>query len=123
MAKRRNLAQMAQLHGKLEPELDKPLEDKYEPTSLSQLWGDDGFAKYKTFDRDKYKQELDEMNSADLRSHAAKLGILPIPNRDRLTKRLLIEFSRYTSQFQKPKNILDKSPSRESIQIMKEVIS
>ncbi len=123
MTKRRNLAQTAQLHGKLEPELDKPLEDKYEPTSLSQLWGDDGFAKYKTFDRDKYKQELDEMNSADLRSHAAKLGILPIPNRDRLTKRLLIEFSRYTSQFQKPASPAPKTTSKAALDIMREVLT
>ena len=43
------------------------------------------------------------MNRSDLHSHAVKMGILPVDNRELLTTRLTREFRKYILAFQKPK--------------------
>lgn len=117
---RKKLSQTNQLHGKLEPELEN---EKPEITMMEQLWADEpGLAKYKTYDAEEYKTSLASMDTADLRGHAAKLGVMPVPNRERLTKRLVLEFNKYTAQFQKPKSSPPKAPNAECLKIMREVL-
>ena len=41
--------------------------------------------KYKTLDKEAYAAELDSYNTAELRSHAINIGLIPIVNINRLT--------------------------------------
>jgi hypothetical protein len=66
-------------------------------TRLEQIWGDDGFWKYNTLDRGQYEDLLKNMNTAELRNHASKLGVMPVASRDRLLKRLVIEFAKHAA--------------------------
>ena len=55
------------------------------------------------------------MNKSDLHSHAIKLGILPVENRDLLTKRLVREFKKHVLSFKKPRSAsANKKPSKVS---------
>ncbi len=94
MTKKRKLNELEQVHGKIE--------EKFEITTLDQLWGDDGLMKYKTMDKNEYEAQLREMNTSDLRAHAIKIGIVPIADRERLTKRLLLEFSKHVNAYRRP---------------------
>jgi hypothetical protein len=94
MKKKIKLDNLSQTHGKLE---------KYEYKTLDQILGDDGTSKYKTLDIEKYKEYLNDLNKSDLQSHAIKIGLLPIDNRELLSKRLLKEFQKYTSSYKLPK--------------------
>ena len=44
---------LSQAHGKVE---------EYQPTTLDQIWGDDGTSLYGTLDEVVYKDRLDQMN-------------------------------------------------------------
>lgn len=94
MKKKTKLDDLSQTHGKLE---------KYEYKTLDQILGDDGMSKYKTLDLEKYNEFLNDLNKSDLQSHAIKIGLLPIDNRDLLSKRLLKEFEKYTSSYKLPR--------------------
>ncbi len=94
-SKKKALDKMAQTHGMVEKE-------DYQPTTLNQIFGDDGGWKYKTLDTDEYKHYLTGMNRSDLQSHAIEIGIIPIDNREQLTKRLIREFNRHTVAYKKP---------------------
>jgi oligoribonuclease NrnB/cAMP/cGMP phosphodiesterase (DHH superfamily) len=94
-SKKKALDEMGQTHGMVEKE-------EYQPTTLNQIFGDDGGWKYKTLDTDEYKHYLTGMNRSDLQSHAIEIGIIPIDNRDQLTKRLVREFNRHTVAYKKP---------------------
>ena len=94
MKKKNKLQELSQTHGKL---------DQYEYKTLDQVLGDDGTSKYKTLDLEKYTQFLHDLNKSDLQSHAIKVGLIPVDNRDILTKRLLKEFAKYASGFKTPK--------------------
>ena len=78
--------------------------EKFVPSTLDQLWGDTGDGRYNTVDYDEYKNQLDEMNTSDLRAHASRLGILPVTSRERLSKRLLTEFTKHFNNYRKPAN-------------------
>jgi hypothetical protein len=94
MAKRKNkLAELNQAHGK---------EEKFEPTTLDQIWGDSGISRYRTLDQKEYENSLSQMTKTDLREHAIAVGIVPIDNREILLKRLIGEFKRHISKFTKP---------------------
>ncbi len=130
MAKNKlNLKTASQTHGKLEPELDdKNQESKYEITSLDQLWHGDsiGFGKYKTDNLDEYKEFIspDNMNTAELRRHAVEVAhVVPATSRERLEKRLVLEFQKHWAGFRqaKIKPVKDKEPSKEALKIMSEV--
>ena len=54
-------------------------------------------------DLEKYTKLLHDLNKSDLQSHAIKVGLIPVDNRDILTKRLLKEFAKYASGFKTPK--------------------
>ena len=84
---------LSQAHGKVE---------EYQPTTLDQIWGDDGTSLYGTLDEVVYKDRLDEMNMSDIQSHASRVGIIPIDNRSMLKDRLVKEFRKHASAYKKP---------------------
>lgn len=79
-----------------------------QPTTLNQIWGDDGLSKYGTFNLEEYTVQLTEMNKSDLFAHAAKLGVMPIDNRERLVKTLVKSFKEYCNSYHQPKFIAPK---------------
>ena len=92
-AKRKNVKKLSQTHGKVE---------KFEPTTLDQIWGDDGTSTYGTLNENAYTVQLDDMNMSDLQAHASTVGIIPIDNRQTLRERLLREFRKHVSAYKKP---------------------
>lgn len=96
---KRNINNLSQTHGKLE---------NPEYKTLDQIWGEDGSSKYKTLDEKEYQNFLNDLNKSDLQSHASKLGLIPIDDRDSLTKRLIAEFKKYVSLYKIPKTTLGK---------------
>jgi regulatory protein YycH of two-component signal transduction system YycFG len=83
---------------------------EFEKTTLDQIWGDEGNSKYGTLDESTYSTQIKAMNKSDLHSHAIKLGILPVENRELLTNRLLREFKKHVLSFRKPKQTSAKKP-------------
>ena len=92
-AKRKSVKNLSQTHGK---------EEKFEPTTLDQIWGDDGSSVYGTMEEGRYEKEVDEMNLSDLQAHASRVGIIPIDNRQMLRERLLREFRKHVASYKKP---------------------
>ena len=92
-AKRKSIKNLSQMHGK---------EEKFEPTTLDQIWGDDGTSTYGTLNENEYSIRLDDMNMSDLQAHASTVGIIPIDNRHTLRERLLREFRKHVSAYKKP---------------------
>jgi len=91
---KKKLNNMTQTHGKVE---------NFEYKSIDQIFGENGSSKYKTLNLEKYTEYLHELNKSDLQSHAIKVGLLPMDNRDTLIKRLTKEFIKYTSAYKIPK--------------------
>ncbi|MAF42574.1 MAG: hypothetical protein CMI54_00200 [Parcubacteria group bacterium] len=92
--KQKTMESLSQTHGK---------EEKFEPTTLEQVWGEEtGLTKYGTTDVNDYIRKLDEMNKSDLQAHAHYVGFVPVDDRVSLTKKLITEFKKYVSGFQKP---------------------
>ena len=92
-AKKKSVKNLSQTHGK---------EEKFEPTTLDQIWGDDGLNVYGTMVEDQYENQIDEMNISDLQTHASRVGIIPIDNRNTLRERLLREFRKHVASYRKP---------------------
>jgi hypothetical protein len=92
--KNKNLENLSQTHGKVE-------EKEYK--TLDQIWGDTGSSRYSTSNEKEYLNYLNELNKSDLQGHANKIGLVPIDNRETLTKRLLAEFKKFTSLYKIPK--------------------
>jgi hypothetical protein len=92
-AKKTSVKQMSQAHGKVE---------KFEPTTLDQIWGDTGNSVYGTMNEQVYIDRIDGMNLSDMQTHASKVGIIPIDNRVMLRDRLLREFRKHVSSYRKP---------------------
>jgi len=78
-------------------------EQKFEKTTLDQVWGDEGLSKYETLEESDYLGQIKFLNRSDLHSHAITIGILPIDNRDILISRLTREFRKHVLSYQKPK--------------------
>ena len=93
--KKTNLDNMMQTHGKIE-------DIQYK--TLDQIWGDNVNSKYQTSNEKEYVNFLNDMNKTDLQSHANKIGLVPIDNRETLTKRLVAEFKKHVSLFNIPKS-------------------
>jgi len=112
-AKRKSVKNLSQTHGK---------EEKFEPTTLDQIWGDDGTSTYGTMEEDSYESQLDEMNMSDLQTHASRVGIIPIDNRNTLRERLLREFRKHVSSYKKPINNPSPEPpmSKDIMKILAE---
>ena len=83
---------------------------EFQKTTLDQIWGDEGNSKYGTLEESDYTSQIRAMNKSDLHSHAIKLGILPVENRELLTNRLVREFKKHVLSFKKPKEATAKKP-------------
>jgi len=83
-------------------QVDGKSEKKIEPSTLDQVWGDDGMSKYKTLDVNTYEQVVDGMSKADLKNEAIRVGLLPVDNSEQLKIRLLREFSAHVSSYNRP---------------------
>ena len=111
--KKSKLDSMAQVHGKTEGNTT--------PTTLNQIWGDDGIWKYSTMNVDQYKVQLDEYNVTDLRRHASKVGIIPVESRARLQDSLIREFKKHVSAYNVPNDPPQTGEvSEEAMKILKE---
>jgi len=107
MAKKKlTLNELHQAHGKDE--------SKETVQSLDQLWGDDGLSKYKTLNVAEYTEELAGMNKTDLQNHAAKLGLVPIDSRELLVKRLIAEFKKHVTKYEKVRRPESKNLDKEA---------
>lgn len=89
------LEQLTQTDGK---------QENFQPTTLSQIWGDTGIDKYTTLDWNVYLKQIKEMNLSDLRRHSLKIGIVPAMSRERIEKQLVIKFKQHISNYQRPVN-------------------
>lgn len=68
------------------------------PTTLDEVWGYDRLSEYGTLDVEKYKEEISNLNLADLHGHAIAKGVLPADSREKTIKRLLVAFDQYKSK-------------------------
>lgn len=91
---KKKIQELSQTHGKLEDVQYK---------SLDQIWGDTGLSKYSTTNLENYVNYINDLNKSDLQAHANKIGLVPIDNRELLTKRLVSEFKKFISNFNVPK--------------------
>tara|TARA_B100000287_G_scaffold259395_1_gene243965 strand:- start:1845 stop:2237 length:393 start_codon:yes stop_codon:yes gene_type:complete len=107
------LQSLSQTHGK---------EEKFQATTLDQVWGDTGNTRYGTTDVNEYVRKLEDMNTSDLQTHAHKMGLIPVDDRVTVTKKLISEFKRYISAYRKPNAPAPKSSpvSDEVKKILKE---
>jgi len=111
--KRKNIKKLSQTHGKVE---------KFQPTTLDQIWGDDGTDTYGTLNENVYAPKLDDMNMSDLQAHASTVGIIPIDNRPMLRERLLREFRKHVSSYRTPvqePNLTERA-DKETMKILSE---
>lgn len=106
-----NLEEMSQTHG---------MEKKSKPTTLAQIWGDDGTSRYGTMDERQYEVFLQESSKSDLQGHASKIGVLPIDNALILRERLLKQFRGHVAQYNAPQEIRQRPVSAESMRILSE---
>jgi|7_EtaG_2_1085326.scaffolds.fasta_scaffold00888_17 hypothetical protein len=79
------------------------------PSSLDQVWGDDGTSKYKTLNLDVYERVLSNMSKSDLKAEAVRTGLLPIDNMDQLRIRLIREFRAHVSSYKRPTGLKRES--------------
>tara|TARA_Y100000310_G_scaffold324188_1_gene385734 strand:- start:475 stop:855 length:381 start_codon:yes stop_codon:yes gene_type:complete len=112
-AKKKSIKNLSQTHGK---------EEKFEPTTLDQIWGDDGLSAYGTMQEEQYEGQIDDMNMSDLQAHASTVGIIPIDNRSTLRERLMREFRKHVNSFKKPVDASSPSgrPGKEAMKILSE---
>jgi hypothetical protein len=90
---KKKMKELSQAHGKVE---------KFTPTTLDQIWGDDGSSRYGTVIEEEYVNSIRDMAMTDLQTHASKIGFIPIDNRENLEKRLIKEFRRHVSEYRAP---------------------
>lgn len=91
------MKKMSQAHGMVDTG-----EEKFEPTSLDQVWGNDGTSKYDTLDVKDYKENLKEMSKSDMQAHAIKIGLIPVDDIKMLESRLIREFNKHVARYTKP---------------------
>ena len=106
-----NINELSQTHGKVE---------EYQARTLDQIWGDTGMSKYKTLEEDKYMDYLSDMNKSDLQTHASKLGLIPVDDRETLTKRLIKEFRKHVSNYRVPKKEINTNSNQKALRILSE---
>ena len=112
--KKLNLKTAAQVNGKVE--------NDFRPTTLDELWAGSAGAggKYTQSSLAEYEAELNQMNSADIRAHAVKIGFMPHSDVNRLKKKLVAEYEKFAASFKERPKINNnlKQPSKELIKIM-----
>ena len=92
--------EVLQTHGKVEETV---------PTTLDQVWGDNGQSKYGTFNEKEYKDKISGMTRSDIQTHATKLGVVPVANREMLEKRLVKEFQKHKNLYNAPAQAADNT--------------
>ncbi len=112
-SKKSKLDSLSQTHGK---------QDKYQPTTLDQVWGDTGMSKFGTMDEEDYEKRLGNMTRSDLFAHATEIGLVPVENLDNLKKRLLAEFQLHVSEYRRPLST-DDGTSQEIPDKIKKILS
>ena len=95
-SKKPSMKAMNETHGKKEEPENKPA-----PTTLDQIWGDDGVWKYDTLDLSEYKQKVTTMTWTDLRTEASRNGLVPIGDRAELEKKLFYLFEQRVGTFKR----------------------
>ena len=115
-ASSKKLEDLNQTHGMVDKQA------KYEPTTLDQVWGDDGLSKYKTMDPDEYENRIQAMDLADLKQEAIRVGLLPVDSSTQLRDRLKNEFLGHINSFKKPASKPSKpiTPGQDVLDILKE---
>ena len=113
MAKKKKIEELSQSHG---------MEEKFIPSTLDQVWGDEGLTKYGTLNEDAYSDKINEMNKTDLWSHASKIGLVPIDNTSLLKRTLMSEFRKHVNGYKRPVETKASDPkiSREVLKILAE---
>lgn len=113
MAKKKKIEELSQSHG---------MEEKFVPSTLDQVWGDEGLTKYGTLNEDAYSDKINEMNKTDLWSHTSKMGLVPIDNTSLLKRTLMSEFRKHVNGYKRPVETKASDPkiSREVLKILAE---
>ncbi len=83
--------------------------DDGQPTTLDQVWGNDGYSIYGESTLEEYEANISALNKTDLYSHAAKRGIIPVGQRHLLIKKLKNEYVKYHNSFVKAPKVKAKS--------------
>lgn len=82
-------------HGKDEASaVKKPV-----PSTLDQIWGEDGTSKFGTLDSEKYQNKLDNMTRSEIQAEAQKHGLVPIEDTKRLKKTLSQLFKEHAASY------------------------
>ena len=92
-AKKPKLEDLSQTHGKVE---------EFKPTTLDQIWGDDGMSKYGTLKMAEYEKKIAEMDTSDLHNHAIAVGLIPVSDETLMRKRLKSQFQRHVNDYTTP---------------------
>ena len=92
-AKKKKLEQLSQTNGKVET---------FRPTTLAQIFGEQGSRKYGTDNISEYRQKLKTMNKTDLHAHARTIGIMPDDNYSLLIGKLEQEFLSHVNAYKIP---------------------
>lgn len=72
---------------------------KAEPTTLAQIWGEDGTEKYGTLVAEEYEKRINSMSRMDLFTHSARFSVTPSDNLPALRKKLMSEFYKHAVKF------------------------
>lgn len=108
MSKKKNkLENLSQIDGK---------EEKSKPSTLDQVWGDTGLAKYGTNNFEEYQIYLKGLNRTDIQAHAVNIGILPTDNHEILIARLEREFLRHVNSYSAPTDKPKKNKISKEVQ-------
>lgn len=109
------LSELEQVDGRLE-------EQESVVSSLDALFGT-GLSKYKSLDKNDYINELNNYNTAELRQHATKVGIIPNTDVNRLKKSLLKEFDKFSLGANNPRKAVNKNLSEDKLSIGLKIMS
>ena len=86
------------------------------PSSLEAIVsGGVTLGKYKTLNKDSYIEELNNYNTAELRQHAIKVGIIPNTDVNRLKKSLLKEFDKFSLGAANPRKPVSRNLPEDKI--------
>ena len=79
-------------------EVDGKVETR-QPTTLDQIWGDEGLSRYNTTDESEYSARLEDMMYVDLQNHAREVCLRPDVEHRVLKERLINEFRKHIAAY------------------------
>ena len=89
----KKINKLKQVHGK---------QENFKPTTLDQIWGDEGLGLYSTLNEEEYINSISELNMTDLQRHAIKVGVVPDHQMSITKKRLIAAFQKHISNYKFP---------------------